>query len=224
MSDELFQAIRAHDVNQVANLLSAGADPNAALTVAPHWRPLEAAVEEEYHGGPADVVLEIVKLLVQHGADVNAWDDEQHLNPLLAAVYWHNRDVAALLLAAGSDPNAVNCANETALLLAVEDDDCEMARIILEHGGSAMIDYCGGIGGITPLARAALNFSLPMIKLLIGAGADINATDSDDRLPRDYVRHYAPNAEALDEALALLSVGMADGTDQTHRSPLLKKQ
>lgn len=219
MSEELFQAIEAHDVTWVANQLSAGADPNAALMTAPYWRPLGAAIEQDYHDAPAHVVLEIVKLLVQHGADVNAWDHERRLNPFLSAVYWKNCEVAALLLAIGSDPNVINCDNETALLMAAELDDCEMARIILDHGGGARIDAPGGLISLTPLGHAAQNVSLPMIKLLLSAGADIYAADVDG-IPRNYLRlKNAPSAEALDEAFALLSVGMADPTNRTHQSP-----
>lgn len=206
MSDELFEAIESHDASRVAKALSGGLDPNVPLTKPPYWTALEAAIEEVFHDGPADVTLEIVKLLVKNGANVNAWDSKRHLNPLLAAVYWHNRDVVSLLLEAGSDPNAVNCFNETALSLAVEDDECEIARMLLERDAT-MIDRSGGVGAITPLGRAAQNLSLTMIRLLLSFGANIHATDADGRLPHNYLPPRDPsNAEVRDEALKLLSI------------------
>lgn len=213
MPDDLFEAIEAHDAPRVGALLAAGADPDAVSTAPPHWKPLEAAIEAVYHGGPVQTMNEIVRLLVQHGADVNAWDDARHLTPLLAAVYWHNHEAARLLLAAGGDPGAINGADETALLMAVEDDDTEMARLLLAHGAAALIDRSGGVGGITPLGRAALNFSVSMIRLLLGEGARIDAADSDGRLPRDYLpARDAANGATWDEALELLSVGLPLGS------------
>lgn len=52
--------------------------------------------------------LEIVKILLQYGADVNA-KTEYGWTPLHSAVKWSNTECAALLLQHGSDPNAKVC-------------------------------------------------------------------------------------------------------------------
>lgn len=211
MADELFDAIENHDVDRVAGLLARGADPNAPLEAPPHWRALEAAIEAVYYGAQPQLMARIVKMLVEHGADVEAWDADHHLNGLMAAVYWGNHDIARYLLESGSDPNVVNDTHETPLAMAVEAEDLEMARLLLAHGATATMDRSGGVGGITPLGRAALNLDVPMIRLLIEAGADLEALDVDAQLPRDYLpARDDTNGAAWDEAIELLAVGLPD--------------
>jgi ankyrin repeat protein len=206
MSDELFRAIELHDPRRVASLLAQGSDPNATLTKPPRWRPLEAAIEEVYHGGSPRVMLEIIKLLIQHGADVNAWDDKQHLTPLLAALYWDNREAARLLLDAGADPTVVNGYRETPLRMAVEKDDVEMAAELLRRGADKTINLIGGFDGYTPLGLAAANLNLPMIELLIEAGADPELLDGDGDTARDHMPpREKSDPEVWDAALELLA-------------------
>lgn len=207
MSDDIFKAIDQHDVNRVASLLSQGSDPNAVLMEPPGWRPLEAAIEEVYHGGSPEVMQEIIRLLIQHGADVNAWDAKHHLNPLLAAIYWNNKDAARLLLEAGADPNVVNSDTESPLSMAVEQNDLDTAVLLLRHGADSTVNTYGGFGGMTPLGRAALNLSVPMIKLLLEAGADPEALDVDRLTAREYLPpRDKSDAEAWDTALEMLAL------------------
>jgi uncharacterized protein len=206
MSDELFKAIEQHDVRKVTSLLSQGADPNAPLSKPPFWHALEAAIEEVYHGGPPELMLQIVRLMIQHGADVNAWDNKHHLNPLLAALYWNNREAARLLLNAGADPNVVNCYRETPLGMAVEENDVETAALLLRSGADKTINHFGGFGGFTPLGRAVSNFCLPMIELLLEAGADPEALDGDRQTAREYLPpREKSDPEMWDKALELLA-------------------
>jgi len=211
MSDEIFKAIKQHDARQVAALLSQGADPNARSTQPPQWRPLDCVIEETDHGGPQEVILEIMRLLIQHGADVNAWADDKHCyNPLLAAVTWKNREAVKLLLEAGADPNVFNCFSESPLAGAVEEDDLEMAALLLRHGANKTIDMPAGITGFTPLGRAASNLSLPMIELLLEAGADPEALDVDQQTARDYLpERDKSDPEVWDAALELLALQSA---------------
>ena len=49
--------------------------------------------------------LEKVRLLVDHGADINAVDEEYCSTPLGFAARWGQRDIVAFLLSKGADPN-----------------------------------------------------------------------------------------------------------------------
>jgi ankyrin repeat protein len=205
MADEIFEAIQKHDPRRLEALLSSGADANERSKATPHWRPLAAAIEEVYHGGPPEVVLEMIGSLIRHRADVNAWDDERHLTPLLSAIYWENRDAARLLLEAGADPNVVNRNRESPLGMAVEQDDLELTAMLLGHGAEKGINRPGGVSGMTPLAVAASNLNIALIRLLMEAGADPEVHDADSQTARDYLppRDQA-DPDVWDSALEML--------------------
>jgi len=201
MSDELFDAIDKHDSKRIAALLSAGADPNAASTHPPKWRPLGAAIEELEFGG----AIEIVRLLLEHGADVNAPYVESKLTPLHAAMFTEDIEVIRLLLEAGADPNALTDEDRSPLRFAVEQDAPEIAALFLRYGADATINESGGFCGYTALGLAAHKLNGPMIKLLIDAGADPEACDSDGRSPRDHLPpREASDPVAWNAALELL--------------------
>ena len=215
MSTELFDAIDQQDLQQVATLLDQGADPNALLDESPHWRPLGAAIEEiAWYDGS----LDLVRVLIERGADVNAWDGENAGTPLHAALNILNadmtvenkeqvqRDLLRLLLDAGANPNAVSDTGESALRWAVENGDLEMARLFLEFGASSTIDEFGGPCGETPLTLAARKLDVEMIELLIATGADPHALDEDRRSPLEKLPPREESSpETWDRAVELLS-------------------
>jgi uncharacterized protein len=206
MSRDLFNAIDAHDFERFASILKAGADPNEPLDLKPYWRPLEAVIEEVHHDGPPETMLEMLKLLIRHGADVNVWDARHAMTPLLFAAYWDNRDAVRALLEAGADPNVESNEGLSPLRWAVEAGDREMTSLLLRHDARRSIDKYGGFAGFTPLAIAARRLDLPMIELLLEAGANAEALDSDGRTARE---HLPPrdksNPQVWDAALELLA-------------------
>ena len=202
MSDELFQAIGQHDVKSVAELLSRGDDPNAPQPELPNWRPLEAAIEELGSGAS----VEVVRLLIKHGADVNAWDLAHSLTPLHRAMFHENEQTIRLLLEAGADPNPVSNQGDSALRLAVEQNNLEMAALCLHYGASQTINESGGFCGNTVLGLAALKLNLPMIELLLEGGADPEALDSDDLTAKEYLpARERSSPKKWDKAAKLLS-------------------
>jgi ankyrin repeat protein len=76
-----------------AYLLDQGADVHAVAQNAMQIQPLHAAVAGQYS--------DIVKLLIAHGADVNA-RQQSGFTPLMAARQNHDREIEALLLEAGA--------------------------------------------------------------------------------------------------------------------------
>jgi len=183
MSDELFKAIDQHDVQSVAGLLSRGDDPNTPQAEFPRWRPLEAAIEELGSGGS----VEVVRLLIKQGANVNAWHLEDSMTPLHRAMFHENIDAIRLLLEAGADSNAESGVGDSALRLAIEQNNLEMAALLLRYGADQTIDESGGFCGNTVLGLAALKLNLPMIELLLNSGADPEALDTDGLTAREHL-------------------------------------
>ncbi|HUQ83940.1 MAG TPA: ankyrin repeat domain-containing protein [Gemmatimonadaceae bacterium] len=91
-----------------------------------HHRPLSAAASRN------DV--EMVKLLLDHGADPNA---SEHSAPrghaLWTAVYHQRRELARMLVAYGADPNAMVESSGTPMMHARKDP--ELFQLLREHGG-----------------------------------------------------------------------------------------
>jgi ankyrin repeat protein len=196
---ELLDAIEAHDLATVAALLRAGADPNGCRQDGPYWPPLKGAIEELTEGGP----IEAVVLLLRHGASVHGVCPGD-ATPLLVAVLNRQFEAAHLLLAAGADPNARNDEGQSILCTAVSHGDLALVQLLLDCG--ADIETHGMINAATPLGWAADRLDIPMIKLLLQAGANPQAYDAwghfmayEELPPRDEC-----NGQLWDEAMRLM--------------------
>jgi ankyrin repeat protein len=91
-----------------------------------HFRPISAAASRDDY--------EMVKLLLEHGADPNA---PEHGAPrghaLWTAVYHKRREMARLLVQYGADPNAMVESSGTPIMHARKDP--ELFQLLLAHGG-----------------------------------------------------------------------------------------
>ncbi|HEY6616477.1 MAG TPA: ankyrin repeat domain-containing protein, partial [Vicinamibacterales bacterium] len=78
--------------------------------------------------------LEKVRLLVGHGANVNARSETDRTAFLVAASYPRTLDVLRLLLDRGADLRAQDRSGATALALAVRSADIDVVRFLVEKG------------------------------------------------------------------------------------------
>ena len=121
------------------------------------WTPLHLAG----HYGH----LDIVRLLVESGADIEA----RALNavgntPLGAAVWGHRPDVVAYLISRGADLEAKNRFGQSPLHRAIRRGAVEVARILIDAGA----DPASEDGeGVTALAIAERQANPPMIGALV---------------------------------------------------------
>lgn len=90
----VIDAARAGDTSELERLLSAGADPNQRAGVN-NWTPLMHAIHKDQ--------TESVRVLLRHGADVNA-PMAHHSNALIMAAGYGYAQIVRLLLDAGADP------------------------------------------------------------------------------------------------------------------------
>ncbi|WP_395840024.1 ankyrin repeat domain-containing protein [Archangium violaceum] len=172
LNADLVAAIEDTDVEAVAKLLAAGADPNSRSSEdAPVL--LLAASEEE---------LELVQLLLGAGAEVDAVD-ALGMSPLMYAVLSGNVEVAERLIASGADVNH-QCDDDlgnTVLTLALDKNElpdepsAAMVEKLLRAGANPNTPNAAGW---PPLHRAASFPDLSIIELLLATGADVKTPRS----------------------------------------------
>ena len=117
--------------------------------------------------------LDLIKPLLDSGADPNAYLDNRRFTPFLAAVNKASLDTVTAYLDAGADPNAIDERRETPLHHALKagPDDLEgIVAALLDRGADA---NARSDNGRTPLHAAARHRrSEAVISTLLDAGAD----------------------------------------------------
>lgn len=142
-------------------LLKAGANPNI-VDERSGWTPLFTARRE--------AGIEITRLLLSHGADVNH-EDQNGRHVLYFTVCDKNLALTKFLLESGAKPECHGM--ETPLFVAAQ-KNYEVAKLLIDHGA----DVNGrGEYGMTVLMNAAKEGNLDIVKALVENGADINARD-----------------------------------------------
>ena len=101
---------------------------------------------------------------------------------LTDAVERGDLELAEALLQAGADPNAVDAAGDTALVLAAREGRAPLAARLLAAGADAR---ARDALGHTALWFAARGGQLEVVRLLIQKGVDLDAADVQGRTPYD---------------------------------------
>jgi len=193
--DSVYRAIRDNDLAVVQRLVNSG---NGNERDKRGTTPLMYAA--------AVGSLEAMRMLLDHGADVNAANDFG-----ATALMWAITDPekVRLLLAKGADVNANSKMGKTPLLLAAANDGSSATvRLLLDRGANLqvrdktqttpllaatyandtatirlLVDRGAAVNdkrdnGLTPLMYAAQNGNLKAVEWLLARGADVNAVSA----------------------------------------------
>ena len=124
--------------------------------------------------------VDLVRLLLGHGADVKAQGEKDRHTSLHMASRCGKPDVVRVLLERGADVNARNTNNDTPLHGASESGHVESSRVLLEHRADA--DAQNNINQ-TPLHLASKGGYLDLALLLLQYNADVHALDDQGKTP-----------------------------------------
>jgi ankyrin repeat protein len=250
----LLAAINNRNYGLARLLIERGADVNLANKGA--WTPLYLATDNRnIEGGDYPVPkpdldhLEIVRLLLERGANPNArirentltrtiftmqWFFEDGATPFIRAAQSSDTALMKLLLQYGADPAVATANDDIALTAAAgigwvegvtyersREENVEAVRMLLDLG---LDPNHANREGRTPLMGAALKGRNPVIQLLVDRGARL---DTRDRGSRDTERVGSVAAgytwQALDYAEGLVRVGVQSAVAYPETAGFIRK-
>jgi len=155
------EAVDHSNAEMVSLLLDYGANPDAI------WNRIHVVFEAASDGHP-----EIIRLLVEHGADVNAKDYEGK-TVLLRPCVLSEPELVSLILSKGGEPDFLIAEDDmTPVKMAMHYNQPETVKALLKCGADVNLRTHNKR---TYLHEAADDVDLKMARILIEAGADVNA-------------------------------------------------
>lgn len=134
---------------------------------------LNDALWELCNARPKPDTLKIAQLLLEYGAQVNSQAGFYDTTPLHGAAEDGPLELVKLLVSKGADVNAVSKNSSMPLAEAVQADNLEIAKFLLEHGADKTINHAD-----TELQTAIFKArSVKMAQLLIANGAEVSRED-----------------------------------------------
>jgi ankyrin repeat protein len=161
----------AADVDKVRLLLAWGANVNARAKT--RFTALMIAVSHR--------AVESVRLLLSHGADIASPQGQPALhgaNPVFFAAWSGDVESAKALIQLGGSPHSrmilAGVAPRTALRIAIDQGDLQMASLLLRSGASVDKEDASGLTGLND---CVFKNDVRMAELLIANKADVNHLD-----------------------------------------------
>lgn len=172
LGQALIDAAARGSVAEVRRLLDTGAPVEARDTTAGGlMRTAVLAATQGNH-------VEVVRLLIARGANVNAQDGQRDSAFLLAGARGHI-DIVRATLAAGADLKSTNRYGGTALIPACHYGHVETARLLLST--AIDVDHVNNLGWTALLEAVILGDGGPahteIVRLLLARGAAMNLAD-----------------------------------------------
>lgn len=128
--------------------------------------------------------LEIVKYLVENGADVN-YKCTNKATALILAIQDKRIDIVKYLLNNNANTNIQGERGITALIIAFQEDNLEMAELFIKNGANVDLQLDNGFSA---LILASFNNSIKAVQTLLKYNANINLKDEGFLSALDYAR------------------------------------
>ena len=175
----------------------------------------------------------ILELLIANGGDISIKkhfdDDPPNTEPseglLSIATINGNKQIAEFLIKNGANPNERDRLNRTPLLMAVNMNEEEIAKLLIWQGANVSAesnypeDEPGEMPSRTPLIMATRNGNYKMVKLLLENVADVNYKDEENRT----ALHYAAKLgkASIVDLLLKNDADICAMAEDNHHTPLM---
>lgn len=196
----LMVAVQAGKLSIAALLLENGADPNLRSTDVFRDPPLMYALNDKES-------LEMVRLLVDKGADVNAWNGTGKSNALMKAITLGESEIVRVLLEAGADVSAKNGKGANAVLRARASRDLDIQRMVRERWEQMRLSEPVTMSKLSEREKAVFELMLTEGASDAAVAARIGGFSQDGR--------FNPNARWPNGGHSLLMVAALKGMPQT---------
>ncbi|WP_419247334.1 ankyrin repeat domain-containing protein [Wolbachia endosymbiont of Rhagoletis indifferens] len=123
--------------------------------------------------------INVTKLLLEEGADIDIKDQNKNTSLHLAASNGHT-DTVKLLMEKGSDLSVVDKEGNTSLHLAASNGHTDIVKLLVEKGSDLS---AVNKNGDTLLHLAASNGHTDIVKLLVEKGSDLSAVNKNGDTP-----------------------------------------
>ncbi len=177
-TEEAFiDASREGDVDAVRKYIDTGGNVNYQTTRAVSWR-------KNIHTGDTGLLLattyertEIVKLLLDAGADPNIQSKDGR-TPLMSSAYQGYIGIMVALIESGADINIQDKYGRTALMEASFQSQVDIINLLIKLGAHTNIQ---NVDGETSLIIASDRGHTAVVSALLEHGADLNIQDNDGK-------------------------------------------
>lgn len=220
IAEKLFQsAILAGDLSTVKALLRMGLQPNKQV------------IQDEYGRRPSPLLLacesndiELARCLIKAGADVNGVNVTANNTetPLITAIQNSDSELVSLLLEKGAQANRPDLLNFQPLIEAVEFRNIETVQLLLSAGAEVKSKRDSHYTALhAAIYTEEPDFSnqehtLQLVKLLLKAGVDINASlRQDSETPGTYCGMTALEMAACAGFLDIIKLLLSHGAEMT---------
>jgi ankyrin repeat protein len=149
-------------------------DPGLLSSV---WKSDTLLTTAVWHGH-----VDVVRLLLERGAEINQADDSTGGTALHLAVARGHEEVVSLLLTSGADPSIKGYRGKTALMLALLGGYVAVVLLLLRSMERRGLDERDE-DGCTAVWYACRWGHADVVRALLLAGADHTIADNDDRTP-----------------------------------------
>ncbi len=211
MSEDIFEAVRQNDLEQVSELierepeLARARNQNGVSVLMQAVYESKPEIAKRLRGAVGDLdlyeaaalgdVARLQTLLAANAAQVNSRSSDGFA-PLHLACFFRQPEAAQVLLAAGADAGAVSAHRIAVIHSAAASRDAGLVKLVLAAGADPNAQQHGGY---TALQSAAMHNNVEMVQALLDAGADPSIKNDEGQTAAD----MAANASAR-EVLEIL--------------------